>query len=232
MLGCLPLAKHGLLPLHHRQNIWPTLLMAFTILALLGLYLIARASSNIVFHWTQPTCRPSARYWSGCLSGQHCLPGGTCTCSHGLIKRQYSPDGRCGPLNGDLLCDPNSSVYNGTCCSEYGWCGSTDAHCGFGCASGCTATSVHSFNVVPTAPQFSTASSTFDILPTYHSSSQSAANGEASIAPMATVGSQGPPSPTASVTTDGTCGAAYDGMVCGNWSMGSCCSMYGFCGNT
>jgi hypothetical protein len=29
-------------------------------------------------------------------------------------------------------------------------------------------------------------------------------------------------------TTDGTCGAANGGTVCGTWNLGSCCSMYGF----
>jgi len=39
-------------------------------------------------------------------------------------KRQsqtYSTDGQCGPAHGNLLCDPNSTVYTGTCCSQYGW---------------------------------------------------------------------------------------------------------------
>ncbi|KAI4114241.1 MAG: hypothetical protein LQ345_004955 [Seirophora villosa] len=34
------------------------------------------------------------------------------------------------------------------------------------------------------------------------------------------------------VTTDGTCGTANGGTVCGNWEQGSCCSAYGFCGKT
>ncbi|RYF32590.1 MAG: hypothetical protein EOO38_30835 [Cytophagaceae bacterium] len=41
-------------------------------------------------------------------------------------KRQaakYSTDGKCGPANGNLLCDPNSTVYTGSCCSQYGWVG-------------------------------------------------------------------------------------------------------------
>jgi hypothetical protein len=50
---------------------------------------------------------------------------------------QYSTDGKCGPTNGNLLCDPNSTVYTGSCCSSYGWCGNTPAHCGTGCLSGC-----------------------------------------------------------------------------------------------
>lgn len=38
--------------------------------------------------------------------------------------------------------------------------------------------------------------------------------------------------PTGKVTTDGSCGAKFGNTVCGNWAQGSCCSMYGYCGNT
>jgi len=49
-----------------------------------------------------------------------------CSChapnrSHHLSKRALSTDGRCGPMNGGLLCDPGSTAYEGTCCSQYGW---------------------------------------------------------------------------------------------------------------
>jgi hypothetical protein len=40
------------------------------------------------------------------------------------FKRQnqkYSADGTCGPANNNLLCDPASTVYDGACCSQYGW---------------------------------------------------------------------------------------------------------------
>ncbi|KAK7204495.1 glyoxal oxidase N-terminus-domain-containing protein [Myxozyma melibiosi] len=36
----------------------------------------------------------------------------------------------------------------------------------------------------------------------------------------------------AAITTDGTCGAANDNTICGDWFAGSCCSQYGYCGNT
>ncbi|KAI9888306.1 MAG: hypothetical protein M1814_000745 [Vezdaea aestivalis] len=47
----------------------------------------------------------------------------------------------------------------------------------------------------------------------------------------------GQPSATApptggGVTTDGSCGQAHNGVTCGNWPQGSCCSVYGYCGNT
>jgi hypothetical protein len=36
----------------------------------------------------------------------------------------------------------------------------------------------------------------------------------------------------AAVTSDGTCGKAHGGTTCGNWPLGGCCSLYGFCGDT
>ena len=35
---------------------------------------------------------------------------------------------------------------------------------------------------------------------------------------------------TPPVTTDGTCGLAHGGTICGNWSAGDCCSSAGYCG--
>ncbi|PGH12647.1 hypothetical protein AJ79_04145 [Helicocarpus griseus UAMH5409] len=34
------------------------------------------------------------------------------------------------------------------------------------------------------------------------------------------------------VTIDGLCGPSNGNTICGNWTAGSCCSAYGFCGNT
>ncbi|KAL8728313.1 MAG: hypothetical protein Q9166_005456 [cf. Caloplaca sp. 2 TL-2023] len=47
------------------------------------------------------------------------------------------PDGRCGldEFN-KAICDP-SGEYGG-CCSQYGYCGKTNDHCGAGCLSGCS----------------------------------------------------------------------------------------------
>lgn len=122
-----------------------------------------------------------------------------------------SPDGKCGPNNGGLKCDPNSSVYHGTCCSSYGWCGNTPAHCGAGCQSafgdGCTSSGGN--GGTGTTPAKS-----------------STASGEPALGKPTPGGTNG------GVTTDGTCGANNGNTVCGNWPQGSCCSLYGFCGNT
>lgn len=125
----------------------------------LGLGVFAAiASANINFEWVQPTCEFTSREASRCLTGQHCNEENKCAAdsqseyskivprSRSLIrfpvqKRQttkYSQDGKCGPANGNLLCDPNSTAYTGGCCSQYGWCGNSVAHCGDGCLSGCS----------------------------------------------------------------------------------------------
>ncbi|OAL44264.1 hypothetical protein IQ07DRAFT_481616, partial [Pyrenochaeta sp. DS3sAY3a] len=44
-----------------------------------------------------------------------------------------SVDGSCGATGGGQTC--GGSVF-GNCCSEYGYCGSTDIYCGTGCQSG------------------------------------------------------------------------------------------------
>lgn len=125
--------------------------------ALLGISALAGlAAANINFRWVNPTCDITSPGPSRCLTGQHCTEQNTCVAdaksdrskllsrSRSSLrvvaeKRQdiYSTDGKCGPANGNLLCDPGSTAYTGSCCSQYGWCGATPAHCGDGCLSGC-----------------------------------------------------------------------------------------------
>ncbi|TLD31497.1 hypothetical protein PspLS_03027 [Pyricularia sp. CBS 133598] len=42
-------------------------------------------------------------------------------------------DGTCGRQNGGTVC---GDFVDGSCCSQYGYCGKTAAYCGFGCQSG------------------------------------------------------------------------------------------------
>lgn len=58
---------------------------------------------------------------SACIGGE-CNEGGQTT------------DGRCGAGFNGAFC---GTWDQGTCCSSGGWCGSSDAHCGDGCQSGC-----------------------------------------------------------------------------------------------
>ncbi|RDW61559.1 hypothetical protein BP5796_11451 [Coleophoma crateriformis] len=116
----------------------------------------ALASANIIFNHVELTCSPdSEKMYHGCLRGQLC-ENGKCISAPELsspisfrdvsVKYRdsavvYSTDGTCGPQHGNTVCDPKSTVYTGGCCSQYGYCGNTPAHCGTGCVSGCTTTS-------------------------------------------------------------------------------------------
>ncbi|KAL8401304.1 hypothetical protein RB596_008205 [Gaeumannomyces avenae] len=50
----------------------------------------------------------------------------------GVSAAVISQDATCGQASGSTCMD---SVF-GSCCSKYGWCGSSAAHCGSGCQSG------------------------------------------------------------------------------------------------
>lgn len=270
-----------------------------TFAALLGL-----AAANIDFsNYVRPTCDINSVETSRCLKGQHCDENNTCVpnASHANLypksfrrhvpeKRQakYSTDGTCGPANGNTLCDPKSTVYKGTCCSSYGWCGETPAHCGEGCLSGCNnGAEPSSVKPVATSSKAPAASAvapradgrcgkefggaTCDPKGEYGGCCSSygycgstdghclPANGcqngcsgvASSAAPATSKSATRPPStttsgepvlgkpsstpgtkPTGKPTTDGSCGAKFGNTVCGTWAQGSCCSMYGYCGNT
>ncbi|EOD52800.1 putative glyoxal oxidase protein [Neofusicoccum parvum] len=180
----------------------------------------AAANANIIFNWVQPTCDSTELGSTTCLRGQRCTENNTCEAFvvsdddysrsfvrsvSGRATAAYSQDGRCGPTNGGLLCDPNSTVYKGTCCSQYGWCGNTADHCGTGCSSGCTSGS--------------------------SSSSKSSAATSATKTVIAAGGASS--SASAAPRADGRCGKDFAGATCdANGAYGGCCSQYGYCGKT
>ncbi|KAF2817491.1 galactose oxidase [Mytilinidion resinicola] len=63
----------------------------------------------------------------------------------------YSTNSRCGPNYGNILCDDTTGDSLTTCCSQYGWCGVTPAHCGKGCSSGCRSIPANKANAIPRA---------------------------------------------------------------------------------
>jgi hypothetical protein len=272
--------------------------------AIFGLGALAGlAAANINFEWVQPTCEFNSFEVAQCLTGQHCTERNTCAANsksdHSKIvsrsrssirfpeKRQtaqYSLDGKCGPANGNLLCDSKSTAYTGSCCSQYGWCGATPAHCGDGCLSGCNNGAQPSSaqpvaSAAPNAPAPRSdgrcgkdfGGATCDANGAYGGCCSSygycgstdghclvadgCQNGCKDAAPTNTaapttavtrppsVTSTGEPvlgkpssvvstKPTGVPTVDGSCGAKFGNTVCGDWAQGSCCSMYGYCGNT
>ena len=59
-------------------------------------------------------------------------PISTITLPLPTMSPQYSKDGSCGPSKGNVLCPP------GTCCSKWGFCGISKAHCRSDCLYQCT----------------------------------------------------------------------------------------------
>jgi len=60
----------------------------------------------------------------------HCEVSKGCQNQFGFCNTVVSTNGRCGFIYGDAVC-PESQ-----CCSEYGYCGTSAAHCGDGCQFG------------------------------------------------------------------------------------------------
>lgn len=207
-------------------------------------------------------------------------------------NQKYSTDGQCGPAHNNLLCDPHSTDYDGKCCSQYGWCGSTPAHCGGGCLSGECTTNTPTDSVAskdskdPNAAgprddgrcgkdfgdatcdangpyggccsQYGYCGTTDGHCLVSNGCQNGCTNAAATSAPPQSVvapagtpsATQPPPTaasgepvlalpsassaaqPTGQATVDGSCGVDHGNSICGNWASGSCCSMYGYCGNT
>ncbi|KAK4555299.1 hypothetical protein LTR86_007596 [Recurvomyces mirabilis] len=95
-----------------------------------------------------------------------------------------------------------------------GWCGKTTDHClvSNGCQSGCSDATTTTSAPTTTAP-----------------AAASSGNSEPVIVPATNPAGA---IPTGPATTDGSCGSLRGDTVCGEWPLGACCSMYGFCGNT
>ncbi|KAK9368850.1 glyoxal oxidase N-terminus-domain-containing protein [Lipomyces kononenkoae] len=110
-------------------------ILLFVLLSSTHALLFPKVSVHCIQNSLLQTC-PHGQY---CNDLNGCVPirdGGHRHKRQDII--QYSTDGRCGPNHNNLLCNPRSTVYNGTCCSSVGWCGNTYLHCGTGCVTGCT----------------------------------------------------------------------------------------------
>lgn len=111
------------------------------------------------------TCDPNGAYGGCCSSAgwcgsttAHCLPSNGCQSGCTVSTTSVPPpsttssgepiisptggggnnggqttDGTCGASNGNTVC---GNWPQGGCCSQYGYCGDTSAHCGAGCQSG------------------------------------------------------------------------------------------------
>lgn len=256
----------------------------WTFSALAGL-----VTANINFEWTQPTCDFEVVGKSPCLRGQKCSPKNICEArisNEELYPRSFQPrrpfrrqeasknqvayskEGLCGPNNGNTLCDPESKADSGGCCSQYGWCGNTLAHCGVGCISGCTSSSslVAAVPIPASAKRAGGKAAVRDAPPRadgrcgkdfedatcdangpfggccsqygYCGSQEGhclpangCQNGCAAPAPSTTA--PGPQPTSNAPRDDGRCGKEFGGALCDEKGpYGGCCSEYGYCGKT
>lgn len=166
--------------------------------------ILTAAEANIILPYTAPSC-DSPSDTTSCFRGQKCGQNLICIPITDLVELASEgslPDGRCGKEFNNAVCDPNGG--HGPCCSKYGWCGATNQHClrSRDCQSECTEGSVP-------APASSTTPLNEPTLPR----------------PTET------PSVTGNATEDGNCGIDYGDRICANFSMGGCCSIFGYCGN-
>lgn len=140
-----------------------------------------------------------------------------------------SHTGRCGPSTG-LDCYGKA---DGPCCSSYGWCGFSPAHCGAGCQNDFGICDSFSSGKPPhsisTSEKGSKASLSIDVVP-----SAKPTPSVHSAQPTTSVHSA---QPTPSIrkhyvtSPDGHCGGK-DGYTCEGFSGGPCCSSSGWCGTS
>jgi len=113
------------------------------------------------------------------------------------------------PVSVNGMCGPEHGVCPGTsCCSQYGYCGKTDAHCGMGCQSEfgkCNDNS--SLTVKKTSTKKSSAKKTTKTTKTTTTTKKA--------------------SSTVKESTNGLCGPEN-----GACPSGQCCSQYGYCGSS
>ncbi|KAH0536443.1 hypothetical protein FGG08_006683 [Glutinoglossum americanum] len=207
------------------------------------------ASANIIFEHVPLSCDRSKPGYTGCLRGQHCTDNGLCESSddavlHPLsfIKRAFSTDGKCGPNNGDLLCDPNSNVYSHRIRELAALnTGTPSLLVPFGAEILLITVGLVAFLGAQLARPLVAMGGVEQTL-VARLVMQMAHLGAVAVhmgsvdqlldsEPVISTQTNGPKS-GGGVTTDGNCGAANGGTTCGDWPLGSCCSMYGFCGNT
>ncbi|KAF1936720.1 hypothetical protein EJ02DRAFT_515646 [Clathrospora elynae] len=115
------------------------------------------------------------------------------------LAARTSRDGTCG---GSLGNSCEGSVF-GNCCSQYSYCGKTDAYCGKGCN------------------------------PNFGSCKGAAASISAPVIVSTSTRTPSPvPSATQSVSKNARCGKEGNGQTCLGSKWGSCCSQYSYCGST
>ncbi|KAJ1547489.1 hypothetical protein HK096_002674 [Nowakowskiella sp. JEL0078] len=129
-----------------------------------------------------------------------------------------SINGSCG--------NSKSRCASGSCCSQYGYCGTTSEYCGTGCQSdygSCTASNTSTTAITATNTKVASATTTVTKTTTKTAITIITSTVIATTTSSTTLTST-QPSP---VSSDGIC--ATNGKRCPD---GKCCSQYGYCGTT
>lgn len=144
-------------------------------------------------------------------------------------------DGRCGHAFAFATCPP------GACCSQYGWCGCSAAHCGTGCESGSCSGTPTGGKAAPKKPAAVKSVPVAGQLPNRAVAHANAAGGgsivggtEAEMEPPVlgkpvASSMMGAGSRSVAPRADGRCGALFGSAMCVD---GACCSEAGYCGDS
>ncbi|KAL8398502.1 hypothetical protein RB596_005872 [Gaeumannomyces avenae] len=146
---------------------------------------------------------------AGCQAGFGSCNSSAAGSGPGTTDVKATRDGSCGKGNGGTTC---AGAGFGSCCSAYGYCGSTSLHCGQGCD-----------------PKYGTCSGGGSGSGSSSSASAGASKSSAAPAKGTVVGTtSAAASPTVKATPDGSCGGA-NGYSC---PASQCCSKNGWCGTS
>ncbi|KAF1834234.1 hypothetical protein BDW02DRAFT_579755 [Decorospora gaudefroyi] len=150
---------------------------------------------------------------------------------------EMSRDGSCGGEKGYTCVGFHTlEGVKSECCSEYGWCGSSDDHCGTGCNpvyGNCPSTSSSSSSVAVSSASESASASSSAVSASADASSTvdaSSSASQVSSAPSAT------PTTSGEMSRDGSCGGEKGYTCVGFHTLegvkSECCSEYGWCGSS
>ncbi|KAF8865872.1 glycoside hydrolase/deacetylase [Acephala macrosclerotiorum] len=162
----------------------------------------------------------------------HALPTDDAGLYSFLSKRAVSPDNTCGNAfggaNNSYVCD--ATVNEGSCCSQYGYCGNSTDYCSTGCQSDfgtCSPASTQpgddTFTCGPTHGDLQCNSG----LCCYQAGYCGNTTDYCGAGCQSAFGVCSPDAPPPSGS--GTCGPNFGGATC---SDNQCCSMAGYCGTT
>lgn len=154
-------------------------------------------------------------------------PAGTPPASAGV-----SPDSTCGGATGYTCV----GFPEGECCSQYGFCGNTNDHCGTGCNplfGKCTSSggSPPAQSPTPPAPTPSTPRSSSTGMPPVVPPRSSPISSSRAPSPTPAPAPSPAPTPGKRVSPDGWC-AGSRGYTCSGSRFGNCCSLFGQCGSS